>query len=79
MAQRLPSLDSYIACIRNDPTLLSKQFDVVVLASQRRCEEWHLVRDCLRRKYEDPWLLHYDMPFPWETSAEYQQRVLTVT
>ena len=78
MAQRLPSLDSYIACIRNDPTLLSKQFDVVVLATQRRCEEWHLVRDCLRREYEDPWLLHYDIPFAWETDAAYQQRLLTL-
>ena len=79
MDQCLPSLDSYMACIRKDPTLLSRSFDVVVLATQRRCEEWHVVRDSLRRTYEDPWLFHYDMPLPWETNAEYQQRVLTVT
>ena len=78
MSQRLPCLDSYVACIRQDPMLMSQQFDAVVLATQRRCEEWHFVRECLRREYEDPWLLHYDIPFAWETDAAYQQRLLTL-
>ena len=40
----LPSLESYIDCIVNDPTMMSKQWDGQALANCRRREEAEDIR-----------------------------------